>query len=95
SSVRKGGRIVTCGATSGPEVTMHLRYLFAREVTIAGCYMGGRGDLRAALRLAEAGRLKPVVDRVFPLRSAAQAQRRMLSRNHFGKLVLTVNQRGG
>ncbi|MBI4354930.1 MAG: zinc-binding dehydrogenase [Candidatus Omnitrophica bacterium] len=95
SSVRKGGRIVTCGATSGPDITMGLRYLFAREVTIAGCYMGSVRELRAVLRLIETGAVKPVVDRVFPLRQAAAAQRMMASRNHFGKLVLHVTEKQG
>lgn len=88
-ALARGGRIVTCGATSGREVAMDLRGLFAKELSVLGCYMGGRPELVEVVRLVAAGTLRPVVDRVFPLAQAAAAQRVMESRDHFGKLVLT------
>ncbi|MGH7168163.1 MAG: zinc-binding dehydrogenase, partial [Nitrospiraceae bacterium] len=69
-SMAKGGRLVTCGATTGAEATMNLRYLFTRQLTIKGSYMGTRGDLLQAAELIGQGQLKPVVDRVFPLKEA-------------------------
>ncbi len=86
----KAGRMVTCGATSGPETTLSIRSLYVRQHTIMGCYMGGRKELLEVLRLIEAGKLRPVVDRVFPLREAAAAQQHMLDRKNFGKIVLRV-----
>ena len=91
ASLSKMGRLVTCGATSGPMVAMDLRFLFVRQLSILGCYMGGRKELTEVLKLVEAGKLKPVVDKVFPLDQAAAAQQRMLDRQNFGKIVLTSN----
>ena len=88
SCLKRGGRIVTCGATSGSTVSFDLRFLFAKQLSISGCYMGSRKELMDVLRLIESGRLKPVVDSVFPLADAAAAQTKMLDRKQFGKIVL-------
>lgn len=87
-SLAKGGRLVTCGATSGNEVKIDLRFLFARQLTLLGSYMGGINELHEVLRLVERGELKPVVDTVFPLREAHKAQEKMLKRDFFGKLLI-------
>ena len=84
----KGGRLVTCGATSGPSVTLDLRYVFSRQLTILGSMMGTRAELKTVTELI-GRRLKPVVDTVVPLREARAAQERMLNRDVFGKLILT------
>jgi NADPH:quinone reductase-like Zn-dependent oxidoreductase len=84
------GRMVTCGATSGPEATVDIRYVYSRQLSVIGCFMGGRAELLRVLQLVEAGKLKPVVDRVFPLKDAATAQQYMLDRKNFGKIVLKV-----
>lgn len=84
----KGGRLVTCGATSGPSVSVDLRHVFSRELSILGAIMGTRADLDAVTQLVFSKHLKPVVDSVFPLREARAAQERMLARDVFGKLVL-------
>lgn len=89
-SMAKGGRLVTCGATTGAEATMNLRYLFTRHLTIKGSYMGTRADLLQVAELVGQGKLKPVVDRVFPLKEARAAQEYLLARKAFGKLVLSV-----
>jgi len=86
--LKRGGRLVTCGATSGPTVNFNLRFLFAKQLSISGCYMGSRRELISIMRLIESGRLKPVVDSVFPLADAVAAQTRMLDRKQFGKIVL-------
>lgn len=86
----KGGRMVVCGATSGPKITMEIRFLFMKQHAIIGCYMGSKKELLDVLNLVELGRLKPVIDTVFPLKEAATAQQRMLNRENFGKIVLKV-----
>jgi NADPH:quinone reductase-like Zn-dependent oxidoreductase len=89
-ALAKGGRIVTCGATTGAEVATDLRYVYSRELTVYGSYMAGAGELPEVVKLFEEGRLKTVVDSVFPLEKAAEAQVRMEGSRHFGKIVLTV-----
>ena len=86
--VKKGGRLVTCGATSGPGVPLDLRYVFSRQLTILGAMMGTRAELLAVAGLMGQGRLRPVVDTVYPLQEVRTAQERMLGRDVFGKLVL-------
>lgn len=87
-SLAKRGRLVTCGVTSGPIANLDLRYLFANQLSVSGCYMGGLKELKTVLRLVKRKKLKPVVDKTFPLREAAKALERMQERSHFGKIVL-------
>lgn len=89
-ALAKGGRLVLCGATTGAEVVTDLRYVYNRELTIYGSFMASKGELLTVVRLFEAGKLKPVVDSVFPLEKAADAQTKMESGRHFGKIVLKV-----
>ncbi len=84
----KGGRLVTCGATSGPSVPLDLRYVFSRQLTILGSMMGTRAELKRVATLIGRCLLRPIVDSTFPLREARAAQERMLARDVFGKLVL-------
>jgi 2-desacetyl-2-hydroxyethyl bacteriochlorophyllide A dehydrogenase len=88
TSLAKNGKLVTCGATSGPEAKTDLRYIFSRQLSILGSMMGTRSDLLEVTKLLEIGKLKPVIDSVFPLKDARRAQERMLERNNFGKLIL-------
>lgn len=90
SSLAHHGRLVTCGATTGFDVKVDLRHLFAKEITLMGSYMGSRHELLEVLRHVAAGRLRPVVSHVFPLREAAAAQAVVENREHFGKVVLAV-----
>ena len=87
-ALAKGGRLVTCGATTGPSVSLDLRYVFSRQLSLLGSMMGTRAELEAVLRLIAEGRLQPVVDAAMPLSQAQAAQERMLARDVFGKLVL-------
>ena len=89
-SLSKGGRLVTCGATTGAEVKLDLRAAFSRQLTIKGSYMGTRAELVKAAELMGQKRLIPVVDRTFPLKEARAAQELMLSRKFFGKIVLSL-----
>lgn len=89
-SLARGGRLVTCGATTGWNGDVDLRALFAKQFTMMGSYMGTKGELLRAARFFFAGQLKPVVDRTFPLPDAAAAQRRLEASDQFGKIVLEV-----
>ena len=84
----KGGRLVTCGATSGPSVPLDLRYVFSRQLSILGSMMGTRAEFQTVAQLVAERTLRPVVDTVVPLREARMAQERMAHREVFGKLVL-------
>lgn len=86
----RGGRLVTCGATSGPDVDLDLRYVFARHLSLLGSHMGGKHELARLLPFFETGALKPVVDRVYSLEDAADAHRRLENREQFGKIVLRI-----
>jgi NADPH:quinone reductase-like Zn-dependent oxidoreductase len=83
-----GGRLVTCGASSGYEAKLDLRVLFYKRISLLGSTMGSKGDLFRILQLVEEGQLKPVLDRTLPLQQAAEAHRLLESRSQFGKVVL-------
>jgi len=87
-SLARGGRLVTCGATTGHDARIDLRFLFARQLSLLGSYMGRKGELIRAADLFFRGELMPVVDRTYPLADAAEAHRRLESRAAFGKIVL-------
>jgi len=89
-SLKKGGRLVTCGATSGFEARTDLRHVFYRHLTILGSMMGSRADLLAAMKFIESGQIRAVVDRVLPLEEARKAHELMEERAQFGKLVLEI-----
>ena len=90
----KGGRLVTCGATTEFIAKLDIRYVYSRHQTIFGSWMGSQQELIEVLKYFEGGeknrRLQPVIDSVFPLAEAAQAQRWMEERKNFGKIVLTM-----
>ncbi len=83
-----GGRLVTCGATTGHAAQTDIRYVYARQLAILGSYMASKAELLKVVDLVRQRRLKPVVDKVYPLGDAAKAQERMEKREHFGKIVL-------
>jgi NADPH:quinone reductase-like Zn-dependent oxidoreductase len=89
-SLARGGRLVTCGATTGFNASIDLRHLFARQLSLLGSYMGTHADLRAAVPHFFDGSMRPVVDQVLPLAEAAAAHRRLEAREQFGKIVLEV-----
>ena len=90
ASLAPGGRLVTCGATTGYDAKIDLRFLFSRQLSLLGSYMGTKPELLTVLKLVAAGRLRPVVDRVFPLAEAAAAHAYLESSAQFGKVVLKV-----
>ena len=82
------GRLVTCGATTGPNATTDLRYLFSKQLTLLGSYMGSKGELLEAAPLLFSGVLRPVVHQALPLAEARRAHEMMAASEHFGKIVL-------
>jgi NADPH:quinone reductase-like Zn-dependent oxidoreductase len=87
-SIKAGGTLVTCGATTGPNVSIDLRHLFARQLSLLGSYMGTMGELHEVLKHVFGGRLKPVVDRVFPLSEIRAAHEYLEKSEMFGKIVV-------
>ncbi len=87
-SLKQGGTIVTCGATAGPTVSFDLRFLFARQLSFLGSYMGTMGEFHEVMGHVFAGRLKPVVDRAFPLQETRAAHEYLEKSQMFGKVVL-------
>ena len=87
-SLKPGGTLITCGATTGSQAAIELRFLFARQLSVLGSYMGTLGELHEVLKHVFSGRLKPVVDRTFPLKDIRAAHEYMEKSQMFGKLVL-------
>lgn len=88
--MRAGGRLVTCGASSGAEVTLDLRYVWVRELTLLGSDGWRRNDLDTLCELVREGRLTPVIHRVFPLSEVAAAVAEVEERRAFGKVLVEV-----
>ena len=89
-ALAKGGRLVTCGATSGPKPDEDIRRIFVKQITIYGSTMGTPHDWEQLNRLLADKSLRPVVDRTLPLEQTAQAQELLEHGDHFGKIVLTI-----
>ncbi len=89
-SLEPGGRLVTCGATTGFNGALDIRYLFTRQLSVLGSFMGGKAELFPALELYRRGKLKPVIDMVLPLEKCREAHERLEHREQFGKIVLRV-----
>ncbi len=89
-SLALAGRLVTCGATTGFDAKIDLRFLFSRQLSLLGSYMGTKDELRTVLKLIAQGRLKPVVDKVLPLTECAAAHEYLEQGRQFGKVVLEV-----
>jgi NADPH:quinone reductase-like Zn-dependent oxidoreductase len=91
ASLARGGRLVTCGATTGFDAGIDLRFLFSRQLSILGSYMGSKSEFATVLKLVAAGRLKPVLDRSFPLAECRLAHEYLEAGEQFGKVVLRVD----
>jgi NADPH:quinone reductase-like Zn-dependent oxidoreductase len=87
-SLKYGGTLVTCGATTGYDASLDLRVLFARQLSFHGSYMGSEGELDEVLKHVFAGKLKPVVDRTFPLSETRAAHEYLAGGEQFGKVVV-------
>jgi NADPH:quinone reductase-like Zn-dependent oxidoreductase len=86
-----GGRLVTCGATTGADVSMDLKVVFFKSLSILGTTMGSRGDLRRVVDLVAAGVMRPLIDSVYSFDQAPEAFDRLEGRSVFGKIVVKVD----
>lgn len=91
-ALRKGGRLVTCGATSGPGPKTDVARIFWNQLSVLGSTMGSRGEFRAMLAFVRRAGLRPVIDRVFPLEEGRQAQEYLEAGRQFGKVVLKISE---
>lgn len=91
-TLRKGGRLLTVGATAGAKFELDNRYIFHKHLSILGSTMGTRDDFAEVMRLVFAGRLAPVIDRSYPLREARAAQERLEAGEQMGKIVLEIDE---
>ena len=87
-SLKPGGTIVTCGATTGGDAAINLLVLFSKQLSFLGSFMGNMGEFREVMSHVFAGRLKAVVDRTFPLSETAAAHEYLAKSSMFGKVIL-------
>ncbi|MDI6771331.1 MAG: zinc-binding dehydrogenase [bacterium] len=87
-SLARGGRLVTCGATTGADGTTDIRYIYGRQLAIHGTWVGTKREMIEVMRLVESGGVRPVVHAVLPLAQAEEAHRMLERREQFGKVVL-------
>ena len=88
-SMAPAGRVVTCGATTGYDARLDLRYLFSKQWSLLGSFMGTMGELHQVLKFVFRKQLKPVIDRVYPLSEIRAAHERLENKEQFGKVVVT------
>ena len=86
----QGGRVVVCGATSGPNPPAQLHRIWWKQLTVYGSTMGTKADFEGAYELVRSGRARPVVDAVFPLAEARAAHERLEAAEQLGKIVLRI-----
>jgi NADPH:quinone reductase-like Zn-dependent oxidoreductase len=94
-ALRKGGRLLTVGNSGGPRFEIDNRYMFARHLSILGSTMSTLREFAEVMDLIVAGKLKPVIDRTYPLRDAAAAQERLWRNENFGKITLDIPSPSG
>jgi NADPH:quinone reductase-like Zn-dependent oxidoreductase len=88
--LRKGGRLLTVGNSGAPRFEIDNRYIFAKHLSIIGSTMSTLADFAEVMDLVVDGRLKPVIDKTFPLKEAAAAQKRLWNGENFGKITLDI-----
>lgn len=89
-TLRKGGRLLTVGNSGGPKLEFDNRYMFAKHLSIIGSTMSTLDDFKEVMDLVVQGKLKPIVDKTFPLKDAALAQERLWNNKNFGKITLDI-----
>jgi NADPH:quinone reductase-like Zn-dependent oxidoreductase len=89
-SVRRGGRIATCGATTGNDAVTPINRVYWKQISIHGSTMANRREFEAVSELVINGSIEPIIDRTFSLEEAPAALERLASGDQFGKIVLTT-----
>jgi NADPH:quinone reductase-like Zn-dependent oxidoreductase len=92
-ALRKGGRLLTVGNSGGPKFEIDNRYLFAKHLSLIGSTMSPLSEFKEVMDLIVAGKLKPVLDKTYPLKEAALAQERLWRNENFGKITLDIHSR--
>jgi NADPH:quinone reductase-like Zn-dependent oxidoreductase len=90
-SLRKGGRLLTVGNSGGPKFEIDNRYIFAKHLSLIGSTMSTLSEFKEIMDLIVAGKLKPVIDKTYPLQDAAIAQERLWRNENFGKITLDIH----
>ncbi len=94
-ALRKGGRLLTVGNSGSPKFEIDNRYMFAKHLSILGSTMSTISEFKEVMDLIVAGKLKPVIDKTFPLQEAALAQERLWKNENFGKITLDIPSPAG
>src|SRR5258707_6983408 len=89
-ALRKGGRLLTVGNSGGPKFEIDNRYIFAKHLSIIGSTMSTLADFKEVLDLIVSGKLKPILDQMYPLKDTAAAQERLWRNENFGKITLDI-----
>jgi NADPH:quinone reductase-like Zn-dependent oxidoreductase len=89
-SVRRGGRIATCGATTGNDAVTPINRVYWKQISIHGSTMANRREFEAVSKLVIDGDIEPIIDRTFPIAEAPAALERLANGDQFGKIVLTT-----
>lgn len=91
ASAARGGRLITCGATTGADPQTDLARIFWNQLTVYGSTMGSQGEFTAMRKIFEEGKVRPVVDASYPLSRAREAMEALEGKRQFGKIVLRVD----
>jgi NADPH:quinone reductase-like Zn-dependent oxidoreductase len=91
-ALRKGGRLLTVGNTGGAKFEIDNRYIFGKHLAIIGSTMGNLRDFATVMDLVFAGKLKPVIDRSYPLGEVREAHQRMEEGKQMGKITLDIGK---
>jgi NADPH:quinone reductase-like Zn-dependent oxidoreductase len=89
-ALRKGGRLLTVGNSGWPKFEFDNRYMFAKHLSIIGSTMSTLDDFKEVMDLVVIGKLKPIMDKAFPLKDATLAQERLWNNENFGKITLDI-----
>ncbi len=88
--VKKGGKVLTCGATSGPNPEEEVRLIFWKQIDILGSTMSSISEFKEMVNLVKEKKLKPVIDSIYPLEKAKEAYKKLEGGKQFGKIVLKI-----
>ena len=88
--LKVGGRMITCGTTTGGEASVNIRTFYSKEAQIIGAYLGSKSQLVALHKFMKLKKIKPIIDSIFDLKDVALAHKKMEQSTHLGKIVLKV-----
>jgi len=89
--LKPGGRLVTCGATTGPKTKVMINQIFWKQLEIKGSTMANQGEFREVMKLVLDEKITPIIDKIFPLEQARDAEKYLNDANQFGKILLKID----